>query len=243
MNRRSKLIVKLFTFMITFMTGLAISLILLAVRTNSIFIAPAPAVVEQSRSSISDDRQEEDGYYLRSNATQYQTELFQVLLNAQRRYDIEQSSENLLDYATAVAKNFIADFFTFSNKDSRSDVGGLQFVAEDVRENFQTYAVDNFYLYLNHYIEMFGSEVLPEIVDIAVDNVGFEMRYVDAEGGEYLDEPVQTIIVDVTWNFAQTTLEEIDEFQTRARIILIEMDEGPRVQVIEELDSEPEIVW
>ena len=222
--------------MVIFMIGLAVSLILLAMRTNSVFRAPAPEVAEERRPSIPDGR-EEDGYYLRSNATDYQVELFEALLVAHRRHDIEQSDETLFDYAAVIAQNFIADFFTLLNKESRSDVGGVQFVTEDVRGNFQAYAVDNFYLYLNHYIEIFGSEALPEIVDISVDYVGFEMRYVDVEDGEYLDEPVRTVIVDLTWDFAQTTLEEIDEFQTRARVTLIETDEGLRIQVIEEIES------
>jgi len=238
MTKRRRWITRLFAFMVTFAIGLAVSMILLAVRIDSVFRTPAPEVIRESRPNLPDSHsREDDGYYLRNNATEYQVTLFGALLTAHQRHNIEQTDERSLDYATVIAQNFIADFFTLTNKDSRSDVGGVQFVAEDVRANFQTYAVDNFYLYLNHHIERFGMEALPEIVDITVDNVDFKMRYDDGKGRN-LDEPMQTIIVDATWEFAQTTLEEIDGFQTSARITLIETDEGLRIKMIEEIDLE-----
>ena len=189
-----------------------------------------------------------NGYTLRMNATDYQLELFDLLVNAHNQFYASESDENLKDYASAIVRNFVADFFTLSNKNSRSDVGGLQFFSEDVMDNFRSFAIDEFYLYLNQYIEMFGSESLPAVESTMVLKIEFGTQIIEMEdeNGERndedapLEEEVRTIIIDVEWSYGHTTLPDIDAFQTTARFVLVEHEESVKIYVIEliEIDYE-----
>jgi len=207
---------------------------------------------------IIDPLPESDGYILRRNATEYQIELFEILVNAHDQFDETGSDEDLKDYAAAIVRNFVADFFTLSNKNSRSDVGGLQFFSEEVEDNFRNFAVDEFYLYLNQHIEIFGSELLPTVVSTTILDVEFGTRFVetdDEDEDEDVDlydmfaafdevtpsgEEIEVIVIDIEWSYGSSTLQYIDEFQTAARFILVQHDDGVSIYVIElpEMDDE-----
>lgn len=60
-------------------------------------------------------------YHLRSNATDYQKELFKELSDAVNNNDEQKIVEG-------VAKNFIADVYTWTNKEDMWDVGGMCYV-------------------------------------------------------------------------------------------------------------------
>lgn len=61
---------------------------------------------------------------------------------------LEASSINDMEYARLVGELFVIDFYTLDNKDGRSDVGGLQFIHKDIRDNFKIKAEDTLYKYL-----------------------------------------------------------------------------------------------
>lgn len=60
-------------------------------------------------------------YHLRSNATEYQITLFEELNEA-----IKENNEQKI--VESVAKNFIADVYTWTNKEDMWDVGGMSYV-------------------------------------------------------------------------------------------------------------------
>lgn len=60
-------------------------------------------------------------YHLRGNATDYQVELFKELEKA-----IDSNDD--LKIAECVAKNYIADVYTWTNKKGKWDIGGMSFV-------------------------------------------------------------------------------------------------------------------
>ena len=216
-------------------------------------------VVENSapaKRRIIDELPDSAGYTLRSNSTEYQLELFDLLVNAHNQYFETNSDEDLKNYAAAIVRNFIADFFTLSNKKIRPDVGGLQFFSEEVVDNFRNFAIDEFYLYLNQYIEMFGSESLPTVTATRILNIEFGTLMIDAEGynneinGEHtlfsnedrLMEENKTIIIDVEWEYADSTLPYIDEFQTEARFTVVSDEKKVKIFVIELPGIEYEIM-
>ena len=198
-----------------------------------------------------------DGYELRRNPTEYQLELFERLVNSHDQFYESGTDEDLKDYAVAITQNFVADFFTLSNKQSRTDVGGLQFFSEEVVSNFRSSAIDEFYLYLNQYLEIFGSESLPTVESTTILSAEFEYRTIDMEDEEdeagddyafgYYDfeeeeetgEQIRALVIDVEWSYANSTLMYIEEFQTEARFVLIEVeDEGVRIFQIEMTEEE-----
>jgi len=209
-----------------------------------------PLTVEQQQRI--DELPESVGYVLHRNFTDYQIELFEQLVHAHYRFEETDADGDLLDYASIIARNFVADFFTLSNKNSRADVGGLQFFSDDIIDDFRSFAIDDFYLYLNQHIETFGRESLPTVVSTTVLEVGFDTRIFEIEEdenvadedlefdefGQLLGRGERTIIVDVAWTYGNSTLAYIDEFQTSARIELLLSDDGLRIYVIEEIPEE-----
>ena len=191
-------------------------------------------------------------YTLRRNSTEYQIELFEILALAHNQFYETESDTDLEDYATAMVRNFVADFFTLSNKNSRADVGGMQFFSEDLEDDFRRYAIDTFYLYLNQHIEMFGRESLPTVESTTILSVRFEPRMIEIEeeNGEASEghnplgyegpqgEEVRTIVIEIEWSYANSTLQDIDQFQTSARFVLMEVeDEGLRIFLIEPIEE------
>ena len=192
-------------------------------------------------------------YALRRNPTEYQIELFELLALAHDQFYETESDSDLKDYAAAMVRNFVADFFTLSNKNSRTDVGGIQFFSEDLEDNFRNYAIDTFYLYLNQHMEMFGSESLPTVVSTTILRVEFDYRMIEIEeeNGEVsegyspfgyealpLEEEVRTIVIEVEWSYANSTLADIEEFQTSARFVLMEVEgEGLRIFLISPIEE------
>ena len=207
-----------------------------------------------------------DGYTLRRNPTEYQIELFGRLVNAHDQFEETASDEDLKDYASAIVQNFVADFFTLSNKNSRTDIGGMQFFSEDIADNFRTAAIDDFYLYLNQHLEIFERESLPTVESTTILNVDFDTRIIEMEEDEYEEdeeceeydywgyciepysyyaeeeipgEEVRAIVVDIEWSYASSPLRYISEFQTEARFVLLEVeDEGVRIFQIEIVEEE-----
>jgi len=195
-------------------------------------------------------------YKLRRNPTIYQIELFEQLIDSQLNFFENSTEANMLSYAEKVVQNFIADFFTLSNKNSRSDVGGLQFIADELVNDFQNFAIDEFYLHLNSQIEMYGRQSLPTVQKTFILNTEFvtrtemrkdyseyeEERLVKDAFGNILGVAVETIVVDIEWEYGLSTLDYINEFQTRARVTLLQQGNSLVIFAVEELPIESNII-
>lgn len=65
--------------------------------------------------------------------------------------------------AGLVATNFAYDFFTFSNKESATDIGGLEYIPNSMREEFSKFASDWFYQNYDIIVNLYGAESLPYV--------------------------------------------------------------------------------
>jgi len=180
-------------------------------------------------------------YILSENATDYQRSIFDELTTAKENFSNLTSEVNREAYAIAVVKNFIADFYTWSNKESRNDVGGLQFVAPDLQSNFRSYAVDNFYLYLNQYIERYGQDALLTVANITIGDVLLDDEImleteIDNETDEWIADETESVIrVEAAWEYETSTLVETGFFQREAIFSLTEENGRISIQVIQEV--------
>ena len=108
-------------------------------------------------------------YVLRDNATDVQIEYFNELKDA-----IENNVGSDAEAAGLVCKNFVADFYTWSNKQGQYDVGGLYYIysgkneADNYKNQLYLQARDGFYKYLNNYISEYGSANLLEVETVEV---------------------------------------------------------------------------
>ena len=83
--------------------------------------------------------------------------------------DKEEVDEEL--YATLLSQLFVTDFYTLSNKLSSSDVGGLDFVLAENKDNFAAKAKDTMYKSVKTNLYGDRDQELPTVTKVSVDNI------------------------------------------------------------------------
>lgn len=239
---------------VLFGIGVMVSGALLMHQINVSFRSGAGTTVTRNNSNNNNNNEENgSGYVLRDNATDYQRIIFDELLAAYENYTNVQSDQNKKAYAEAVVKNFIADFYTWSNKEGRNDVGGLQFIAPEIRSEFRSAAIDNFYLYLNQYIEIHGQEALISVSNVIIEAISFDILELpgyesDPFATGYFpyneevedDQIIDVIRVEVSWEYTHSSLIGKEYFQQWATILLVEEEGRLVIRVIEEMNDDLE---
>ena len=186
----------------------------------------------------------EMNYSLRDNATEYQQECFAELKKA-----VEKGSDDKT-IVGLVAKNYVADFYTWTNKQGQFDVGGMEYVNSEKNEtiefktNIYTKARDGFYKYLNEYINQYGAKNLLEVNSINVLSVNKENskywihEYTETiQTGEdtwekhYDDIAHDCYSVSLSWTYKPETKLNLNDFGTSINLLIIEND--GRYEIVE----------
>lgn len=138
-----------------------------------------------------------------TNPTDYQEELYKELTDLIKDYkftsDTAASEENKA-IAVSVVKNFIADFYTWTNKSSSYSVGGQSFVFGDLVITFQNQARGNFYKDLDGYIAQYGRDKLIEVTSIEADGAY-------GETFPFNEEKYINFYVEAKWEYKETELD------------------------------------
>ena len=140
-------------------------------------------------------------------------------MTAQHAYKDKYTELTKEEYATLVVKNFIADFYTWSNKTGRNDVGGVQFIAEEMRSTFRKQAIDGFYENLDFYLNDYEATSLITVNDVTILDVNLN----DTLKTE--DEVIDCISVQASWQYELSSSVEIEQFQSEATFILTESED------------------
>lgn len=112
----------------------------------------------------------EYGYELKENETELYKDEFDNLDKILSKKEVDYE-----EYAKQIAKLFIIDFYTLDNKLSKNDIGGIDFIKDDMRDNFIEEARSTFYKYL----EVDSSDrnqdlpIVSEIKDVEIENTTF----------------------------------------------------------------------
>lgn len=181
-------------------------------------------------------------YTLRDNATDLQKQYFAELKSA-----VEDTHEEPIDDATIagmIAKNYIADFYTWSNKYGKYDVGGMQYIyngefenTDHYKENVYLKAKDGFYKYMSAYGTQYGKENTLEVTDVQVNSRKMDQPYVISEHSAYkkndagewydyrVDEPYEWFLVQCNWTYKPTKL-DLNQFATSVNLAVIKSEDG-----------------
>jgi len=111
------------------------------------------------------------GYTLREDATKYYKGLYKKLSSVLEDDDIDYDK-----YSSLVSQMFICDFFTLSNKSNKNDVGGVQFVYSEYKNDFEKYAMDTVYKSVLNNVYGTRKQELPTVKEVTVskkDNTSF----------------------------------------------------------------------
>ncbi len=157
-------------------------------------------------------------YTLREDATKYYKSLFKELKNTLESDEIDNDT-----YAELVAKLFVADFYNLNNKVSKNDVGGVQFVYEDYRDDFTKYATSSIYKSVESNVYGKRTQKLPIVSNVStVKNENMLFTY-----GDKTDVEAYNISFEITYK------EDLG-YQTKGTLTLIHNDKKLEVAVLEE---------
>ena len=178
-------------------------------------------------------------YVLRDNATDLQKEYFAELKDA-----IENGTADDATIAGLIGKNYVADFYTWTNKAGQYDIGGMYYVydgqfvnGDHFKDNVYLKARDGFYKYLSTYSTKYGKENLLEVEDVEIVkcekmsskyiiNEHIENRQ-DAEGEWYdyrEDVPYDAYSVSLRWKYKDGTSLTTSQFANAINLAVIQRD-------------------
>lgn len=103
------------------------------------------------------------GYTLKSNATETYKKEYEILKTNLKSTDINEE-----EYVKSVAKLFIIDLYTISNKINKYDVGGTEFVYPDSLENYKVNVEDTLYKYVEDNSNSSRTQSLPEVSEVQI---------------------------------------------------------------------------
>lgn len=145
------------------------------------------------------------------NLKENETELYKTEFNELDRI-LSKKNVDYEEYAKSIAKLFIIDFYTLDNKLSKNDIGGTEFIKEDMRDNFIEEARSTFY----KYVEVIDgrTQELPEvsnITDVSVEKA--EFKYSD----NTIDENAYK--VSISWDYVEDL-----GYEKEASMIIVKQD-------------------
>lgn len=148
--------------------------------------------------SVSSQKQtfdiEEYDYHLRSNATELQKELFKELDGL-----IEEGADDL-SIAECVAKNYVADTYTWDNKKGQWDIGGIYYVYSPHKISIYHELKDKFYGLLDKYQEEYGNTGLLEVT-----NVEIEESHESDDLFEVDDNKYKSFSINCIWEYSENS--------------------------------------
>lgn len=161
-----------------------------------------------------------DYYTIGNNPTDINKTYFKELNSALKDGDNVKIAESL-------AKTFVTEYYTWTNKDGNYDIGGIQYIYGPKQSDFETYTLNNFYLDLDLYLTQVDRKDLIEVKEVTV-NSSSEGSYgvqadgqTDEEGNPILTE-LPGVTVDVSWAYETSEALETSGFQSHALVHVVD---------------------
>lgn len=160
-------------------------------------------------------------YSLRGNPTPLQRTLFENLT-----FELEKETPDELKVAEYVAKSFVADYYTWSNKAGIYDIGGRDFIMPEEGSNFyhgsRLYYYNSMANYLNN---GYALKDLVEVDSISENLADYGSAY------DYYGTLYKSYYIELSWTYIAKEGININSFPTSAAITLIERENG-RIEVV-----------
>lgn len=155
-------------------------------------------------------------YVLRGNPTELQKELFKELSS-----QIEKNIADDFDVVELVVKSFIADYYTWTNKQGSYDVGGSDFIFANEKTNFYFTTRRNFYSNMSIYLEQgLTSNDLIEVELISMGDASYSAPYY------YYGTEYKAFYVEASWSYKENTKVDISKFSNFGSFTIIQTEEN-----------------
>ena len=153
---------------------------------------------------------EKYGYVLKDNKSKRYQKMFEELDKILKKDPVDEE-----DYVQKITEMFIYDFYTLSDKNAKTDVGGIDFVVSNSLSNFLENAEDTYYRYVENNIYNQRKQKLPTVDEITINSV----NQVEFAYNETSDEKAYE--VDVSWTY---TDKDFNKYQSEATLNFIHED-------------------
>ncbi len=119
-----------------------------------------------------------------------------------------------------VARYFAVDFFTWSNKEDREDVGGISYVLPDARIDFAKYATNYYYVNFDEHLATYGARGLPEVIGCEVEkNEESDFVYAKTSNDDSYD-----VYLNLTYESKDDGM-PVDELMTSVKVTVLKEDQ------------------
>jgi hypothetical protein len=149
-----------------------------------------PKQVVEEVKEVDTIQTKEFDYKLYDNKSDLYQELFSKL-----KEELIKEEVNDEEYAKIIGQLFVADFYSLSDKATSSDVGGLDFVYENIKENFVLKATDTIYKYVQSNVYGDRKQELPKVTAVEVKSI----EKTSVTIGDVTDQNGYTMTVSLTY--------------------------------------------
>lgn len=144
------------------------------------------------------------GYTLTKNDSELYKSNFKALEDV-----LNDKSINYQEYAKLISKLFVIDVFSLDNKLSSTDIGGLEFIHNDLKENFKENMGSTLYNFIESNLDGSREQELPKVKSVVIDNV-FETKYI------YNDKEYKSYLVSLSWDYEKDL-----DYQNKIKLTII----------------------
>ena len=120
----------------------------------------------QEIKTVDNIQTKEFDYVLYDNKSELYKEYFGKL-----KEELLKDEINDEEYAKIVSQLFVVDFYSLNDKKTSTDVGGLDFIYEDMKENFILKATDTIYKYVESDVYGERKQTLPKVTGSEVKTI------------------------------------------------------------------------
>lgn len=121
------------------------------------------------------------------------TELFKEVFSSLKSI-LEKETIDYEEYAKELSKLYIIDLFTIDNKINQYDVGGLEYVHPDAKDNFDLKVRETLYQFVEDNSYGKRNQELPEVSSIEVVSI-------EEETEKIADKDYNGYTVDLSWDY------------------------------------------
>ena len=84
--------------------------------------------------------------------------------------NLESKEIDYLEYAYSISKMFIIDLYSLDNKSNKYDIGGVEFVYPDIRENYELNVLNTLNKYIVDNSDGNRKQELPEVKNVTIES-------------------------------------------------------------------------
>ena len=129
-------------------------------------------------------------YYLEDNATNIYKDNFNKLEEELKDNKIDEKN-----YAKLVGKLFVIDYYTLNNKITNKDIGGVQFIHSNLKNDFIKEASETIYKYVKNDLYGDRKQNLPEVKSVDVK----EFKEIKYKNKDYKDDNGYELEIEVKY--------------------------------------------